>query len=600
MTGNCGCRGGLCRPDNTKLLSSLLLCAVMAGWVYADWRIREVARINTGVIWTQGYVLGYQSACDTYPLLIYSSDIPHQGTWGIYFYRYAPLNRYVLARVDTGNGGSGLVPGNLLPFAAGDVDNDSSQDLVGFVGEYGPTQCYVLAALYEPSALGYPDSLAWRGRYDSVPYGYYGETYDITDLDRDGKKEIAFCYTGRARLLVYETVRNDSLRRTIDLPCSTGFRLAFGDFDQDGKTEIATAGLRWLNQVVVYKCTGNDQVVPWDTAFITHPNGHDAFSGASIDGTHRAALFVSFWSVNGDIQLFQFEPTQGTRGYEPFRVDSTGFATDEVNARSVCGDIDADGIDEILWSCGSQIQAYRCTGPRQFERIWYWWNEGSNSANVNLYDMNGNGYNEILMSGGNRTIIFEIEAVKTTRPVPHEVVHPGPYSTTWEKYEPPRCDSFSLLYTTDGGKTWVPIAHGLSPNDTSYLWNVPDVRSDSCKIRIFAYGPGWQLDETDSCFRILPAGVEEAQAVLETRLLGISPNPLSQQTRIRFQLREPGRVSLRISDPSGRTVNSGVSLYGRAGYYELTWNAHGFSDGIYFLTLDAPGHRSTAKLVLNR
>jgi hypothetical protein len=309
---------------------------------------------------------------------------------------------------------------------------------------------------------------------------------------------------------------------------------------------------------------------------------------------------VSFWSVNGDIQLFRFEPTQGTRGYEPFRVDSTGFATDEVNARSICGDIDADGIDEILWSCGSQIQIYRCTGAHQFERIWYWWNEGSNSANVNLYDMNGNGYNEILMSGGNRTIIFEIEAVKTTRPVPHEIIHPGPYSTTWQKYEPPRCDSFSLLYTTDNGRTWVPIAHGLSPNDTSYLWNVPDGRSDSCKMRIFAYGPGWQLDETDSCFRILPVGVEETEAVPETKLLDITPNPFSEQTRIRFQLREPGKVSLRISDPSGRIIDCRVKPYSRSGCYELTWDVKQLPSGVYFLDFAAPRYTRREKLVIMR
>ena len=138
---------------------------------------------------------------------------------------------------------------------------------------------------------------------------------------------------------------------------------------------------------------------------------------------------------------------------------------------------------------------------------------------------------------------------------------------------------------------------------------------DSCRIVAIAYGPGWQYDESDNPFRILPLGIAESPQSLirETRLLGAFPNPCNGQTTIRFQLREEGNVDLRLCDATGRTVailNQGTE---KPGYYSLPLNSlpgtknqeprtgnQRLPPGIYFLTFAAPNCHETLKLIVAR
>ena len=120
----------------------------------------------------------------------------------------------------------------------------------------------------------------------------------------------------------------------------------------------------------------------------------------------------------------------------------------------------------VSWNHG--INIYKAVAEHQFRKVWTWQNPRT-EAQIRCYDLNGDGYSEIIISGGSQTRIFEMEAVKAMRPQPGEVVGSGPYTITWQKYDPPRCDSFSLFYTTDDSRTYKQIAHGLPPDDTSYL-----------------------------------------------------------------------------------------------------------------------------------
>jgi hypothetical protein len=118
-------------------------------------------------------------------------------------------------------------------------------------------------------------------------------------------------------------------------------------------------------------------------------------------------------------------------------------------------------------------------------------------------DFNRNGYNEILMSGGGKTYIYEIEAVKVLGPNGGTSLHGGDtVSIHWETYNPPRCDSVSLFLRRDSTWQLDTIAHGLAPTESSYIWTVPDRRLDCCHVVAIAYGPGWQFDESDTFFSI--------------------------------------------------------------------------------------------------
>jgi hypothetical protein len=616
------CGGGFGRPHRTVSAAALLLSTVLvASPTWADLLVRQIASLNRGNYWAAGNVVPYKTDTDAYATFVFTGGISSHLN-GTFFFRYALVNRYDVVKIDTGLASdTAILPGHMIPWTAGDVDGDSEPELVAVGGESRAGRAYLVVATWgENARTRCLDSLMWSARYDSNPGIYGSEPLYVTDLDQDGKKEVSFINANRSMIYVYESVADHQLRLAATVPCMSGYALAVGDFDGDGGAEFATAGAATNNWVVIYKCTGDDQYVPWDSVSIQKPNADDVFSASNLDGSHRVVFFVSFFRADGKIWLYEFEPTQGTRGYQAFGVDSTYIPTGTAYSRSLCGDIDGDGIEEVVWSTGNQIRVYKSTGQHLYELQWYWDQGGNNSCNLNLYDMNGNGYNEILETGSNQTHIFEIEAIKVLYPSARFIqFYPGDTCRIrWETYFPPRCDSISLFLSTDTAWSLADtIAHGLAPSETSFAWIVPDLFQsyrqgdtpprtagshpslDSCRIVAIAYGPGWQYDESDNPFRIVSSGVSEAAPPLirETRLLGAFPNPTTGRTSIRYQLRNAGPVSLNIADASGRIISKSVTPDVKPGSYESMWDASLLPAGIYFLSFSAGRVHETEKLI---
>ena len=76
------------------------------------------------------------------------------------------------------------------------------------------------------------------------------------------------------------------------------------------------------------------------------------------------------------------------------------------------------------------------------------------------------------------------------------------------------------------------------------------------------------------------------------------PNPFNPETNIAFELPKPGEVSLVIYDIQGKEVARLVDEYKPAGSHSITWNAEGFTSGIYFARLTAGNFTQTQKLLL--
>ncbi len=112
---------------------------------------------------------------------------------------------------------------------------------------------------------------------------------------------------------------------------------------------------------------------------------------------------------------------------------------------------------------------------------------------------------------------------------------------------------FTLL---DNGRTYDTIITGLSGADRTYLWTVPDTSSDSCKVKIIAYGPGWQYDESDGVFRIIPVGIGESRlGSLSYFRFEILPNPA--KGKIKFKIWNADKdLTLKIYNLAGELVKS--------------------------------------------
>jgi hypothetical protein len=84
------------------------------------------------------------------------------------------------------------------------------------------------------------------------------------------------------------------------------------------------------------------------------------------------------------------------------------------------------------------------------------------------------------------------------------------------------------------------------------------------------------------------------------RLFQNYPNPFNPTTTIQYSVPSSQYVSLKIYDVLGREVASLVDGTRQPGTYTVTWDASGFSSGVYFYRLMAGSFVGTKKLVLVR
>lgn len=162
-------------------------------------------------------------------------------------------------------------------------------------------------------------------------------------------------------------------------------------------------------------------------------------------------------------------------------------------------------------------------------------------------------------------------------------------------------DTFSAGQDT----TWVPDFY-LNPG-TTYYWTVLAV-NDAGWVRA-AYMPMRFTVDPSAVSAVDPGGPD----VAGVRLLEARPNPFHPSTRIRFELPDPGEGaggrawSINVYSAMGRLVrrlDRGTWGPG-ARIAEVAWDGLGdngsvLSGGVYFVSLEALGRRSTMKVVLSR
>lgn len=585
--------------------------------MFGQLQMKRVAFLNYGLRATYdgGIVCGNINNDGRNELIFGIHNNPNVNFMQWQVWQCQPMNHYELVFVDTGWPMYGPPPlgiktGNLFPFASDYLDIDSAVDLVGMnkKNSHPDSLPFPLTTVQEGSApFSYPTSLVW---FDRLGIWFNVVPHYIVDLDQDGRKEILFRWyneTYDQGTRIYKNTVNNQYELVFNQPPVSWGTYAFGDFDQDGRMDMAFPG---GGNIYIRECTGNNQYPL--VCSLPNPivggnplsNPHDCWAGNDVDNDGKPEFFIAFcrpipgWTC----YLYMWEAT-GTNTYEETFIDQIS-TYQEVDRRSMCDDIDGDGIEEIIWSVGSRVLIYKATDNNQFQRIWDWNNDHGGTtpcAIVNVYDMNRNGYNEVIVGGGGKTSIFEVEAVRLLRPNGGEIFQSDSQQLIrWQTFNPPRCDSLSLIYSTDNGSNYTMIAHGISGNDTSYLWTVPNVNSDSCKIKIIAYGPGWQYDESDGTFSITSLGITEIASLPLAMTLDVRvyPNPVKTQTVIHYSLPAEGKVSLQLYNISGRLVKTLIDDYKKPGNYKINLNTKDLSAGVYFLSLETESKRIIERVII--
>jgi hypothetical protein len=88
------------------------------------------------------------------------------------------------------------------------------------------------------------------------------------------------------------------------------------------------------------------------------------------------------------------------------------------------------------------------------------------------------------------------------------------------------------------------------------------------------------------------------RAPLEYALYQNYPNPFNSSTLLRFDIKQPGRITLTVYDVLGRTIAVLAEDNLPIGSYSIPWNAVDLPSGIYFCQLICDNFHYVKKMVL--
>ena len=152
-----------------------------------------------------------------------------------------------------------------------------------------------------------------------------------------------------------------------------------------------------------------------------------------------------------------------------------------------------------------------------------------------------------------------------------------------------------ILYTTDGGSTWtnkvIPTNKAL--NDIYFI-------DDSTGTAVGEFGTIISTTNRGETWteHVWPP----VNSIVSNKLLTVQnyPNPFNGSATIRYEVPEPGNVTLKIYSYDGKIIATLVDEEMVMGIYEVTWDAGDLPDGIYFYRIQAGSFSESGKLMLLR
>lgn len=187
----------------------------------------------------------------------------------------------------------------------------------------------------------------------------------------------------------------------------------------------------------------------------------------------------------------------------------------------------------------------------------------------------------------------------------------APDNTVWILHT----NNEDLYYTTstDGGATWEESTQwtdnsgmGNNPGDfdqdfapqLTFVGELPFAlflaRRGNDWFHLYYGVPGVSVDP------LVAALIEQLSSEIPSaiQLEQNYPNPFRDQTRIRFSLRRPEYVTLRIYNSLGQEIARPAEGMLNAASYEVSWVASNLPSGMYYFTLHAGTHMETRSLLL--
>ena len=337
-------------------------------------------------------------------------DTDHDGYWELMFTTYGVIPRFVyvyeLQPPSVWAVDSIAQPGANVLWDGGDFDIDGLADLALQFHSENPLADGIMI-VESPDSFSYPTQEMWR---DTVGFAAVMPICSH-DVDQDGLPEIFKVSGYYTDLEIYECVGNNTYEHistvVTSAPASSSSPIAFGDFDLDNQNDFTWGYLN--GQYSVWECVGGNSYQEIVLQQLPTGNVVDCPTIPDADGDGRPEFLIKGYNPStARIEAFILEAT-GDNTYAVIEsFDLAGGSVYYWGGLSDAGDVDGDSIPEILIEGCQTVYIAKATGNDSFY-IWETlpgWIDGSC---VRVFDLDGNGLSEVIISGYNRTRIYEYE-----------------------------------------------------------------------------------------------------------------------------------------------------------------------------------------------
>lgn len=370
-------------------------------------------------------------------------------------------------------------------------------------------------------------------------------------------------------------------------------------------------------------------VTVWKDSVLTY-NAYNLCTGEDMDGNGKKELIVMGRHNPGDglwdevVTIFE---ATGIDNYA--HIWSQTFQTNLGLLIGQCdiktGDVDKDGKQELVIATPESLFVYKAAGIGNYQRISAM-RTGADYTNrvkngvLLVYDMNKNGYDEIVLSGccDAGGTIFETRFYEVMGEVAFDSVKAtsrdtgitvewwtgtqfANYGFELYKHEPGMADTAYYLVYQAFDSVQYDTTHRY------FFFHDSDVMTDSSyKYKVWALTLN---NDSDYQGPVTALGVNgrpgTIPAVASFGLGQCAPNPFAGNTAIRYQLPKACAVSICVYGISGQLVKRMVDAKQPAGRYTAYWDGRDeagrvAASGLYFCRMEAGGFSRVRKMVVIR
>jgi 6-phosphogluconolactonase (cycloisomerase 2 family) len=231
------------------------------------------------------------------------------------------------------------------------------------------------------------------------------------DFDGDGKSDLAIVNATSNSVSVFRNTSSTgiiSFTSKVDFTTGSGpYSVSIGDFDGDGKTDLAIAN-NGSNTISVFRNTGSSGIISFAAKVdFTTGNFPCSVSIGDFDGDGKTDLAVTNYSSN-TISVFRNTGDIGTISFAT-KVD---FMTETSPISISTGDLDGDGKTDIgvaNYSMTSNVSVFRNTsssgGTISFAAKVDFTTGGSIPRSISIGDLDGNGKLDIAIANAGFTTV---------------------------------------------------------------------------------------------------------------------------------------------------------------------------------------------------